>query len=148
MLKAAPVPQQLTPLLQDAACQVDGISRLLLPVTQSRRGIQTNASSMCLLYCFAYSQELAKQRATRGADKPPSAPVSVLYRQRLRSTANLWDCMRSKKGRIYKIYNTKVQVQRRCSLMFHLDESQTARISYFTTALLFFISTLLEHVVV
>lgn len=131
MLKAAPVPQQLTPLLQDAACQVDGISRLPLPVTQSRRGIQTNASSMCLLYCFAYSQELAKQRATRGTDKPHSAPVSVLCRQRLRSTANLWDCMRSQKGRIYKIYNTKVRVQRR--FMFHLDESQTARISFFTT---------------
>lgn len=47
MLKAAPVPQQLTPLLQDAACQLDGISRLLLPVTQHRRGTQ------CLLRVFA-----------------------------------------------------------------------------------------------
>lgn len=127
-----------TAINSSPACLVDGISRLLLPVTQSRRGIQTNASSMCLLYCFAYSQELAKQRATRGADKPPSAPVSVLYRQWLRSTANLWDCMRSKKERIYKIYSTKVQVQRCFSLMFHLDESQTTRISFFTTALLTF----------
>lgn len=49
MLKAASVPQQLTPLLQDAACQVDGISRLLLPVTQSRRGTQT---VFALLFCL------------------------------------------------------------------------------------------------
>lgn len=37
ILKAALVPQQLTPLLQEAACQVDGIFAPLLPVTHSRR---------------------------------------------------------------------------------------------------------------
>lgn len=95
MLKAALVPQQLTPLLQDAACQVDGISRLLLPVTQSRRGTQTNASSMCLLYCFAYSQELVELRATReGSGK--KAPVSVLCRKQQGGTTNLFDS--NKKG--------------------------------------------------
>lgn len=79
MLKAASVPQQLTPLLQDAACQVDGISPLLLPVTQSRRGTQTNASSVCLLYCFAYSQDLVKLWATReGSGKKGSSVAFVL----------------------------------------------------------------------
>lgn len=95
MLKAALVPQQLTPLLQDAACQLDGISRLLLPVTQSRRGTQTNASSMCLLYCFAYSQEMVGLWATRGG-RGKSAPGLVLCRKRQDSMTNLFDL--KKKG--------------------------------------------------
>lgn len=65
MLKAAPVPQQLTLLLQEAACQVDGISPLLLPVTQSRGGCR-----QMLLLCVCFTvwpavESLHKPRATR-----------------------------------------------------------------------------------
>lgn len=49
MLKAALVPQQLTLLLQEAACQVDGISPPLLPITQSRRGCR---QMLHLWVCF------------------------------------------------------------------------------------------------
>lgn len=49
MLKAALVPQQLTLLLQETACQVDGISPPLLPVTQSRGGYR---QMLHLCVCF------------------------------------------------------------------------------------------------
>lgn len=47
MWKAAPVPQQLTPLLQEAACHVDGISPPLLPVTNPG-----GAADKCFIYVF------------------------------------------------------------------------------------------------
>lgn len=67
MLKAALVPQQLTLLLQEAACQLDGISTLLLPVTQTRRGQRTNASTTCLLYCFCLRSRARTSNELRGA---------------------------------------------------------------------------------
>lgn len=51
-----------------------------LPTTAAchtiQEGLQTNASSMCLLYCSACGQELAQARGFEVYRKPSSAPVS------------------------------------------------------------------------
>lgn len=60
MLKAAPVPQQLTPLLQEAACQVDGISPPLLPVTKSGRACR-QIYVFALLFCLQSGVSTSKE---------------------------------------------------------------------------------------
>lgn len=76
MLKAALVPQQLTLLLKEAACLVDGIFPPQLLVTQSRRGLETNAPTMCLFLLFC-QQSGAQAKSSEMHRNPLSAPVSV-----------------------------------------------------------------------
>lgn len=77
MWKAASVPQQLTPLLQAAACHVDGISPPLLPVTQSRRGCR---QMLHLCVCFTVLpvvESYRKQKSCWEHRKPSSAQASI-----------------------------------------------------------------------
>lgn len=67
-----------------------------------QKGLQTNASSMCLLYYFAYSQELTQAKSYGVHRKRPSAPVSVLHSQQLCSIASLWDYRGLKKARGFR----------------------------------------------
>lgn len=71
MLKAAPVPQQLTPLLQEVACHVDGIFAPLLPVTGSKRGCR-QMLHLCLLYCLAPSQDCTPAKSSDKRQRPPA----------------------------------------------------------------------------
>lgn len=70
MLKAVLVPQQLTLLLQEVACQFDGISPTLLSVTQSRRGCRQMLHLYVFFTVFACGLEWAEVKGYWAHRKP------------------------------------------------------------------------------